>query len=87
MFSKIAVTALIIAIVFMVGRASALARRGGGAAGRVARRGGTVARGRFRRPRAADPAPPAEDLLECPHCSRFHAATEMCPCRRSTDRK
>ncbi|MGF1551987.1 MAG: hypothetical protein ACFBWO_05715 [Paracoccaceae bacterium] len=67
MLGKIVLTGLLIAAVFMLGRLSGTKRP------RLPK-GGAAPK---RRIEAAD------ELLECPHCGRFHAAEELCPCRRA----
>lgn len=68
MLGKIVLTGLLVAAVFMLGRLS-----GRRPAKRVSHRRPLGARRRVEA---------AEDLLECPHCGRFHAVGELCPCRR-----
>ncbi|MEM6943087.1 MAG: hypothetical protein AAF416_02970 [Pseudomonadota bacterium] len=76
MLAKIALTLLIIAVVFVLGQRTALSQ---------------VAKGR-RRPRApggrgkgiADGAAskPMTDLVLCRDCGQYHAASTPCGCRR-----
>ncbi|MEM6974349.1 MAG: hypothetical protein AAF577_16265 [Pseudomonadota bacterium] len=83
MFSKIALTALIIAVVFFLGRLSGMARE------RVASRTGGL-KGRLRRwgrgGRGGPPGAAVEDLVECPFCQSYVPATERCRCRDTTGR-
>ncbi|MEM9782475.1 MAG: hypothetical protein AAF899_08360 [Pseudomonadota bacterium] len=77
MFTKIAITALIIAVVFLLGRSSGMAER---------RRETTGPRKRrvLRRRQATAERAAVEDLVECPFCGAHVAASTRCRCRERT---